>query len=70
MAGGGIKKGLVHGSSNDTASEPQDDPMSVEDWGATLYHLLGIDHTKHLIAPGNRPVKIIDNGHIIDSLIA
>jgi len=69
MAGGGIKKGLVYGSSNDTASEPQDDPVSVEDWGATLYNLLGIDHNKHLIAPGNRPVKIIDNGTIIRDIV-
>jgi hypothetical protein len=69
MAGGGIKKGLVYGSSNDTASEPQDDPVSVEDWGATLYNLLGIDHNKHLIAPGNRPVKIIDNGKILGDII-
>jgi hypothetical protein len=70
MAGGGIKKGASYGSSNDTASEPQDDPVNVEDWGATIYHLLGIDHNKHLIAPGNRPVKIIDNGNIITSIIA
>lgn len=69
MAGGGIKKGVVHGSSNDTASEPQDSPVNVEDWGATIYSLLGIDYTKHLIAPGNRPVKIIDNGNPIDSII-
>lgn len=70
MAGGGIKKGVVHGSSNETASEPQDDPVSVEDWGATIYNLLGIDHTKSLIAPGNRPVKIIDNGRPILDLIS
>jgi uncharacterized protein (DUF1501 family) len=51
MAGGGIKKGVVHGSSNDTASEPQDSDVNVENWGATIYSLLGIDYTKHLIAP-------------------
>lgn len=70
MAGGGIKKGVVHGSSNETASEPQDDPVGIEDWGATIYHLLGIDHSKHLMAPGNRPVKIIDNGNIITNIVA
>jgi hypothetical protein len=70
MAGGGIKKGAVHGSSDDTASEPQDNPVNVEDWGATIYHLLGIDYNKHLIAPGNRPVKIIDNGKTITDIIS
>lgn len=69
MAGGGIKKGAVYGSSNDTASEPQDDPVNIEDWGATIYSLLGIDCTKHLMAPGDRPVKIIDNGKAINSIM-
>ncbi|MFM8892440.1 MAG: DUF1501 domain-containing protein, partial [Planctomycetia bacterium] len=31
MAGGGIRPGIVYGSSNATASEPEDDPLTVED---------------------------------------
>jgi hypothetical protein len=70
MAGGGIKRGMVYGSSNETASEPQDNPVSIEDWAATIYHLLGIDYTQHLLAPGNRPIKIVDGGkHISDLLL-
>lgn len=70
MAGGGIKEGIIYGSSNETASEPQDNIVGIEDWAATIYHLLGIDYNSHLIAPGNRPIKIIDGGnHISDMLI-
>jgi len=70
LAGGGIKRGLVYGESDATGSEPMTDPVSVENWAATIYSLVGIDHNKTLIAPGNRPVKIIDGGLPIKDLIA
>jgi uncharacterized protein (DUF1501 family) len=69
MAGGGIKRGIVYGESNETASEPSSNPVSVEDWAATVYTLLGINPEEHLIAPGNRPVKIIDGGKPIMEII-
>ena len=31
LAGGGIKKGFIYGSSDATASEPENDPLTVED---------------------------------------
>jgi hypothetical protein len=44
--------------------------VSIEDWASTIYHLLGINYDSHLLAPGNRPVKIVDGGkHIEDILI-
>jgi hypothetical protein len=70
MAGGGTKKGLIYGSSNDTATDVNDNPVTIENWAATVYNLLGIDYEKRLYAPGDRPVKIIDGGsHIKDILI-
>lgn len=69
MAGGGIKRGIVYGSSNDTASDPSNNPVNIEDWAATIYHLLGIDYTGVLYAPGDRPVKIIDGGQHITELL-
>src|SRR5262249_46739406 len=52
MAGGGIKKGSVYGSSDATSSEPGDDPLGIEDYSATIYHLLGINPEKRLLSPG------------------
>ena len=69
MAGGGIKRGLVYGSSNSTASEPEDNPLSVADWATTLYHCLGIVADKELMAPGDRPIEIVDNGKIVKELL-
>ena len=70
LAGGGIKKGFVYGSSDPTASEPQDDPLTVEDMAMTVYHCLGIDATKKLMAPGNRPIDIVREGAIRKELLA
>jgi hypothetical protein len=69
MAGGGIKRGIVHGSSNATAAEPEDDPLTVEDWATTVYDRLGIDARKELMAPGARPVEIVDGGKVVQQLI-
>lgn len=70
MAGGGLKKGIVYGESDATSADVAKDPVSPENWAATIYHLLGIDYNKALIAPGDRPVKIIDNGKHIQELIS
>jgi len=69
MAGGGIKGGIVHGSSNATAAEPEDDPLTVEDWATTVYDRLGIDARKELMAPGARPIEIVDGGTVVEQLI-
>ncbi|HUG91215.1 MAG TPA: DUF1501 domain-containing protein [Planctomycetaceae bacterium] len=69
MAGGGIKKGIVYGSSNATASEPEDDPLTVEDWATTMYHCLGIVADKELMAPGDRPIEIVNDGKLRKELL-
>jgi len=70
LAGGGIKKGSIYGTSDPTATEPQDDALSIEDMAYTLYHLLGIDSDKKLLAPGNRPIIIVDEGKLRKELVA
>jgi arylsulfatase A-like enzyme len=70
LAGGGIKKGSVYGSSDATASEPENDPLTVEDWAMTVYNLLGIDGTKKLMSPGDRPIDIVREGHVRKELLA
>ncbi|HET6246474.1 MAG TPA: DUF1501 domain-containing protein [Tepidisphaeraceae bacterium] len=70
LAGGGIKKGLIYGSSDPTGAEPADSPVSVADLSATIYHQLGIDPDKRLISPGNRPIDIVHDGHVINDLLA
>ena len=43
VAGGGIKRGYVHGKSDDTGSAPLESPMHPGQLLATIYHAFGID---------------------------
>jgi hypothetical protein len=70
LAGGGVKAGYVYGTSDATATEPENDPLTVEDLAATVYHLLGIDHEKKLMSPGNRPIDIVREASVRKDLIA
>ena len=70
LAGGGIKRGNVYGTSDATASEPDQDALGVEDLAHTVYHCLGIDATKKLMSPGDRPIDIVREGHTRTDLLA
>jgi len=70
MAGGGIKRGAVYGSTDATASEPDQNPLNVPDFAATVYNQLGIDPAKVLYAPGPRPIVIVKDGSVARELLA
>jgi len=70
LAGGGIKKGYIHGASNATGAEPERDPIGVEDLATTVYHQIGIVADKELMAPGGRPIEIVDGGKVRTELLA
>lgn len=69
MAGGGIKRGLVYGSTDPTGGEPDTDPLLVPDYATTVFSLLGVDHDRTLMA-GTRPTKIIKDGEVAKGLLA
>jgi len=70
MAGGGVRRGYIHGASDALAAEPADAPLSVEDYVTTVYHLLGIDASASLMSPGDRPQPIVLNGTVARDLLA
>jgi hypothetical protein len=70
LAGGGVKRGQVYGKSDATASEPEEDALGVEDLAHTVYHCLGIDATKKLMSPGDRPIDIVREGKLRKELLA
>jgi hypothetical protein len=69
LAGGGITRGQIYGASNATASEPDRDAVTVEDFLATVYHQLGVDSSDRLLAPGGRPIDIVRDGKVVAGLI-
>ena len=70
LAGGGIKGGTIYGSSNATASDPEFDPVGPQDLATTMYHQLGIVADKELMAPGDRPIEIVDGGKLLKDIIS
>jgi len=70
LAGGGLKRGLVYGDSDATSSDPVKDPLPLHDLHSTIYKLIGINSDKELMAPGERPIEIVDDGRPVEALIA
>ncbi|MFM8892984.1 MAG: DUF1501 domain-containing protein, partial [Planctomycetia bacterium] len=46
MAGGGVKGGISHGETDDFSYNVVENPVHVNDFNATILHLLGIDHER------------------------
>ena len=69
LAGGGIQGARVIGATNPRGERPASDPVGPEDLAATLYHCLGIDAEHEFFTPEGRPVKIVNDGRIIDGLV-
>lgn len=70
VAGGGAKAGVAYGESNAVASEPAQDEIGPQDFMTTVYHLMGIVADKELMAPGDRPIEIVDGGQVRKPLLA
>ena len=60
LIGGGIRGGQVVGATDDEGREVIDRPVSVADFMATVCRILGIDHTREVIATNGRPIRIVD----------
>ncbi len=69
LAGGGITRGNIYGVTSATAAEADQNPVTVEDYLATVYHQLGINCEDRLMAPGDRPIDIVRGGKHVESLI-
>ncbi len=61
-AGGGFRKGCVVGATDRKGEQVTDRFYKVESFGATLYHLLGIDPATVVNTLNNRPIRLINEG--------
>lgn len=60
MAGGGINGGLTHGATDDLGYNAVEDIVHVNDFHATMLHLLGIDHHKLTYRFQGRDFRLTD----------
>ncbi len=59
IAGGGIKRGYVHGKSDKTGSAPLEDPVHPGELLATIYHAVGIDPETIVYNHLNQPRELV-----------
>lgn len=69
LAGGGVKRGAVHGASDRTGAYPASDAVKPDDLAATIFSQLGIDPQSEVHDPLNRPFPIAQ-GSVIDGVLA
>lgn len=69
LAGGGIRGGSVHGTSDKIGAYPDRDPVSSADLTATILWAFGIDPGREVLDQTNRPLKLSD-GQPLTALFA
>lgn len=71
LAGGGVKRGVTIGESDDFGFNVTQDQVHVHDLHATMLHLLGFDHTKLTYRFQGRDFRLTDvQGEVVQKLIA
>jgi hypothetical protein len=68
LAGGGIRRGFVYGSSDKSGAFPAADPVRPDDLAATLFYLLGIDPHTEVYDALHRPLAIARGNPILGLL--
>ncbi len=70
MAGGGIRKGLSYGTSDELGFDVSENPVHVHDFQATILHLLGLEHTKLTYRFQGRDYRLTDvAGNVVEAVL-
>jgi hypothetical protein len=71
LAGGGVKRGHVHGATDELGMNAVENKVHVHDLHATILHLLGLDHEKLTFRYAGRDFRLTDvYGKVVTDLIA
>jgi uncharacterized protein (DUF1501 family) len=71
LAGGGVKRGYVHGSTDEFGFEAVEKKVHVHDLHATILHLLGLDHKRLTYRHAGRDIRLTDiYGNVVHDVIA
>ena len=66
LAGGGVKGGLIYGSSDEWSYKAAENPIYCYDLHATVLHALGIDHTRLTYRHNGIDRRLTDvHGHVV-----
>jgi hypothetical protein len=72
LAGGGVKKGLAYGATDDLGYAAVENPVSVHDFHATMLYLLGIDAAKLAVKYQGLDVRLTgpQGGTVVHEILA
>lgn len=71
LTGGGIKKGMTYGQTDDFSYNIVKEPVHVHDLQATILHLLGLDHEKLVFKFQGRRYRLTDvAGKVVKPILA
>lgn len=70
LAGGGLKRGALLGSSTRAGDQPLDRPIPFNDVLATIYHQLGVPTDTTLPDALNRPTPVLPSGQLVSELVS
>ena len=71
LAGGGTRGGIVHGETDEYAIKPVKDAVHVNDFHATILHLMGLNHEKLTYRHAGRDYRLTDvAGRVVSNVLA
>jgi len=71
LAGGGVKRGHVHGATDEYGIAVAADKVHVHDFHATILHLLGLDHQRLTYRYSGRDYRLTDvAGNVVHPILA
>ncbi len=71
LSGGGVKRGLVYGATDEFGYRAVEDRVHMHDLHATLLHLLGMDHEQLTYRHAGRDFRLTDiHGRVVDGVLA
>lgn len=70
LAGAGVKRGYVHGATDEHGIRATEKPVHVHDFHATILHLMGINHEKLTYRHGGRDYRLTDvAGNVVHDIL-
>ncbi len=70
LAGGGIKGGYAHGTTDAQGMAPATEAVTPDDVSASIFRCLGIDPQTELMTSTGRPIQLFREGKVIEKLLA
>ncbi len=71
LAGAGVKRGVVHGATDEHGMKAVEKPVHVHDFHATVLHLMGLNHEKLTYRHAGRDYRLTDvSGEVVKDVLS